>query len=393
MRTDSKSSATVLDVWSHIEPRFGGVGPAASALAIAVARSGGMQMRQMAMCEQFEQKLADGIDPRVERIPKPTLRGWADVQLSRLLRQAIAASDICHVHGLWEAHSLAVRRLATQMGKPLVSSVHGHLERWELRNKRFKKSLYSWLWERPSLARSVCLRALTECEVDDYRRFGVRRPIALVPNGIDPIERVDTADLVHRFPELAGKSIILFLSRLHHRKGILNLLQAWKTVAARHDDAHLLIAGPEHQGTPVRALISELKLAKTITMMGVVSGQTKLAALSAAKYFCLPSFSEGFSMAVLEALSIGLPVVITPECNFPSVALAGAGVSTSNNPAMLAETLVSCLNVSLGEWQGMSTAGRCLARSHFNWTETGKAMHSAYEWLLGGPRPACVIAY
>jgi glycosyltransferase involved in cell wall biosynthesis len=393
MQAERKSNMAVLDVWSHIEPRFGGVGPAASALATAVGRCGGMHVHQIAMCDQFEQKLADGIDPRVERIDRPSLRGWADLQLSKVLRDAVAAADLCHVHGLWEAHSLAVRRLARQMGKPVVSSVHGMLERWEMENKRIKKSVYSWLLERPSLARSFCLRALSEREVGDYRRFGVRRPIALVPNGINVIERVDTAELLEKYPELAGKAIVLFLGRIHHKKGILNLLQAWKTVAEHRDDAHLVIAGPDYVGTLIRArqIITDLNLEKTVTIMGIVSGQTKLATLSAAKYFCLPSYSEGFSVAVLEALSIGLPAVITPECNIPAVASSGAGVSTSNEPAILAETLISCLSASSREWQAMSVAAQNLARSQFDWNVTGKTMHSVYEWLLGGNRPSCIV--
>ena len=132
--------------------------------------------------------------------------------------------------------------------------------------------------------------------------------------------------------------------------------------------------------------------ARTVTIMGIISGQTKLAALSAAKYFCLPSYSEGLSVAVLEALSIGLPAVITPECNIPTVASSGAGVITSNDPPALADTLIACLSVSSREWQDMSFAARRLARSQFDWNVTGKTMHSVYEWLLGGNRPSCIVA-
>jgi glycosyltransferase involved in cell wall biosynthesis len=394
MQAGGKSEMLVLDIWSHIEPRFGGVGPAASSLATAVERCSGNRGHQIAICEHFEEKRADGIDPRVQKIDNPPIRGWADLQLTKTLRHAVTAADICHVHGLWVPHSLAVRRLADQLKKPLVSSVHGMLEIWEMNNKRLKKSLYSRLLERPSLARSLCLRALSEREVGDYRRFGARRPIAVVPNGINAIERVNTSDFLEEFPELAGKSIILFLGRVHHKKGILNLLQAWQSVARHHSDAHLVIAGPEYVGTLTRArqIIAELNLERTVTIMGVISGHTKLAALSAARYFCLPSYSEGFSVAVLEALSIGLPTVVTSECNIPSVSTSGAGVSTSNDPAVLAETLISCLSVSSREWQDMSLAARRLARSEFDWNVTGKTMNSVYEWLLGGNRPSCIVA-
>jgi glycosyltransferase involved in cell wall biosynthesis len=354
-----------------------------------------MRARQIAICERTENSYADGIDPLVEKIDNPgRIRIWADVRLSKALRPAVAKADVCHVHGAWTPYCLAARHLANQMGKPLVSSVHGMLERWELQNKHLRKSLYSWLLEKPSLSHSSCLRALSEREVGDYRRFGVRRPIALVPNGINPLEPVATTAFFAQFPELAGKAIVLFLGRVHHKKGILNLVQAWQSVSLHHSDAHLVIAGPEYfdTGRRVRQLIADLRLERTVTMAGVISGQTKLAALSAAKYFCLPSYSEGLSVAVLEALSIGLPTVITAECNVPQVDSSGAGVIASNEPRALAETLISCLGVTARERHEMSFAARRLARSQFDWDTIGRTMHSVYEWLLeGGIPPACII--
>jgi poly(glycerol-phosphate) alpha-glucosyltransferase len=154
-----------------------------------------------------------------------------------------------------------------------------------------------------------------------------------------------------------------------------------------------VIAGPDYVGTEARVkqLVSELRLTSAVSVMGVISGSRKLAALSTAMYFCLPSYSEGLSVAILEALSLGLPAIITPECNIPSVASSGAGVSTLNDPAELANTIISCLGATSREWCGMSRAAQRLARSEFDWDTTGKAMHSVYEWLLGGDRPACVI--
>jgi glycosyltransferase involved in cell wall biosynthesis len=387
------TNRVVLDVWAHVDPRFGGVGPAASALACAVERCSGMHTHQIAICDDTDRKLADGIDSNVRRIEHSGVRGLADIRLSKILKPLVAASDICHIHGLWVAHSLAIRRLAVQMGKPLVSSVHGMLERWEMENKRAKKAIYSWLFERPSLSRSSCLRALSFREVGDYKRFGVRSPIALIPNGINALDRVPTSDFLAEFPELRGKKIVLFLGRIHHKKGVLNLVQAWKAVLQRHEDAHLVIAGPDYVGTEARVkqLVGDLKLTNAVSVMGVISGRKKLAALSTAMYFCLPSYSEGLSVAILEALSLGLPAIITPECNIPSVASSGAGVSTLNDPAELADTIISCLGATSREWCDMSRAAQRLARSEFDWDTTGQAMHSVYEWLLGGDRPACVI--
>jgi len=247
--------------------------------------------------------------------------------------------------------------------------------------------------ERPSLARSHCFRALSGQEASDYRRFGLRSPIAVVPNGIGPLNRIDPDAFFMRFPKLSGKTIVLYLSRVHYKKGILNLLQAWPEVLRDHPDAHLVVAGPDCQGTVKRAeeLVARYNMASAVTLTGTLSGETKLAALSAARLFCLPSYSEGQSVAVLEALSIGLPVVITPACNVDGVTASGAGIVTSNEPSKLAGALSEVLTARSADWNIMSESARRMASTRFNWSVTGETMHSVYAWMLGGPRPACLL--
>ncbi|HVN04241.1 MAG TPA: glycosyltransferase [Bryobacteraceae bacterium] len=386
-------STRVLDVWSHVAPEFGGVGPAAAGLAMAVQQDSGWQSRLLAVCDAAEKTLSDGIPPSVERVAAPGPRPAADIRLKPALDAAIQDSDVIHVHGLWLPHSIMTRMAAAKFRKPLVSSVHGMLETWELKNKWLKKAIYAQLFEKRSLARSHCLRALSGQEAADYRRFGLRCPIAVVPNGINQLERRDPGIFLRQFPDLADKAIVLFLSRVHFKKGILNLLEAWPPVVSSCPRAHLVIAGPDCQGTLGRAteIIARHKLHATVTLCGTLHGETKLAALSAARLFCLPSYSEGQSVAVLEALSIGLPVVITPACNVDGVSASGAGVVTSNDPVKLAASLANCLSASPSDWQAMSDAGRALARSRFDWSVIGKKMHSVYSWMLGGARPACLV--
>jgi glycosyltransferase involved in cell wall biosynthesis len=294
---------------------------------------------------------------------------------------------------MWLPHTLAARRVARQFGKPVISSVHGMLEKWELANKGLKKKVYSWLFERASLAQSACLRALTAQEAEDYRRYGLRNPIAIVPNGVCPPTRRSTVGLLARFPELQGKRVVLFLGRVHQKKGILNLIEAWREVVQSDDHAHLLVAGGDYEGTleKCKAAVSRLGLSGAVTFAGTLSGELKEAALSAAVCFCLPSYSEGLSVATLEALSIGLPVVITPACNLEQVAAVGAGLLTRNNPPELAAALSRVLALDIGLWQEMSARASKLAREQFSWNEIGSNMSAVYDWVLGGSKPACVV--
>lgn len=383
----------ILDVWSHIHPRYGGIGPAAGALAQAVQNRWNCATGQLAVCHAFESERTDATAMNIQTVVPRGRRPLADASLIRPLRSAISHCDVCHVHGLWEPHSLAVRKIGLQLGKPIVSSVHGMLERWELSNKRFKKTIYSLLFERPSLARSSCLRALSVQEAEDYRRFGLDNPIALIPNGIAPLTRVDTSEFLAEHPYLQEKRVVLFLGRIHHKKGVLRLLEAWPTIVGKHRDAHLLIAGAEYEETGAIAhqLIRATNIQDSVTFAGVLSGYRKLAALSMATCFCLPSYSEGMSIAALEALSIGLPVVITPACNIDGVTKAGAGYVCSNNPAELATSISDCLSLTSLQWNAMSSAASSLASLNYDWSVVGQQMAAVYAWLLGGPRPDCIL--
>jgi poly(glycerol-phosphate) alpha-glucosyltransferase len=296
---------------------------------------------------------------------------------------------------MWFPATLAARKIAADLGKPVVSSVHGTLEAWELKNKSYKKRPYGLFLERPSLARSSCLRALSEKEAGEYRAFGLKNPIAVVPTGIGRFSRTDTAPLLARFPQLRSKQVVLYLSRVHHKKGVLNLIQSWRSVASKHADSHLLVIGADFEGTTATAkhLISQYGLEKAVTFTGVVTPSEKQQALSLARYFCLPSYSEGLSAAVLEALSIGLPVIITPACNVDGVESGGAGYVVSNNPPELGEAISEALSREGSTWDLMSNAAKVLALTKYDWSIIGTQMLSVYQWLLGGPKPACVLPW
>ena len=193
----------ILDVWPHVSPRYGGVGPAAAGLAAAIGRESGWHSSLLAVCNPDEQELSDGIPESVNVVRTSGVRGISDVQLRSDLAAAIASSDVCHVHGLWLPHTISARSVAHAMKKPILSSVHGMLEGWELNNKRLKKALYSFFFERPSLAKSHCLRALSDREARDYRRYGLKNPVVIVPNGVAHLHRVPLESFFARFPQLA----------------------------------------------------------------------------------------------------------------------------------------------------------------------------------------------
>lgn len=389
----SNKARRVLDIWAHLDPSFGGVGPAAASLATAVDSDAQWRSEMLAVCNPTESERHTDIPATVRTIRREYPRPLADLRLVDPLKQAITTADICHIHGIWLPHAIVGARLAKQLGTPLVFSAHGMLEAWDLKNNRLKKRLYSLLFQRRALRQASCLRALSEREASDYRSYGLRNPIAIVPNGVAPIARVNPVTFLEKYLQLMEKRVVLFLSRVHRKKGLLELLRAWPSVMRRHSDVHLLIAGREYEDTGViaRQMIQTLGISQAVTFCGVLNGADKIGALSAATLFCLPSHSEGMSVAVLEALSIGLPVVITRACNVDGVADSGAGYVTSPNVSELTDAICAGLSLTREGWRAMSESARLLAQCRYGWSLSGEIMRSVYDWLLGGPIPNCVM--
>lgn len=330
-----------------------------------------------------------------------TLKGASAFGFASGLTSQVAArlnhASVIHAHGLWMHAGVMAQRCARRARCPRVVSPHGMLEPWALRNSRWKKRLAAWLFENKNLRSADCLHALCSAEAENFRRYGLRNPIAIIPNG------VSLADLARpRLPsqnlsraELAGsdQKILLFLSRLHPKKGLENLLQAWQTLAADFSDWRLVIAGAGDAAyeTKLKSLVQTLHLSSRVVFIGPVYGAAKSELLAASAAFVLPSYSEGFSMAVLEAAAAGLPIMLTPECNFPELVGARAALETAPEIHAIAAQLRKLLKLSTAEREAMGARGRALIERHYTWPVLSAQMCQVYQWLLGRTaRPDCV---
>jgi glycosyltransferase involved in cell wall biosynthesis len=313
--------------------------------------------------------------------------------LRQRMKRLIRAAQGVHIHGIWETHCAVTSGLARSCGKPYIISAHGMLDDWALTHKRMKKALYAALVETNNLQRASCLRALTRDEVSDYRRIGLRSPVAVVPSGVLAPEGV-TGDVFWRaFPQLRGKRIVLFMGRLHPKKGLPLLIQAWRQMAdSLGEDTHLVIAGPDSDnllGT-LKQMTEDLKLQDSISFIGMLKSELKWSALAAAALFVLPSFSEGFSVAVLEALAMGIPTIASSPCHFPEIAEANCGWVIEPETQALERALREFLQMRAGELACMGERARALIGRRFTWPVIGKQMDEVYSWLQGGQKPTSV---
>jgi poly(glycerol-phosphate) alpha-glucosyltransferase len=293
--------------------------------------------------------------------------------------------------------SLIMRRWSRLQSKPFITTLHGMLDPWALRNSRWKKRLCALAYERNCLAKAACIQVNSEQELNSARKFGLKNPICIVPNGIDmPQESTAPAPWENSIGN--EKKTLLYLGRLHPKKGLSNLLGAWKKLRlASHpaiDSWRLVIAGWSQGGheAALKSLVTEYGIDRDVVLLGPLYGESKSAAYQHAAAVVLPSFSEGLPMAVLEAWSYKKPVLMTPQCNLPEGFAAGAAIESHPTEDSLAQGVAQLTEATDAERTYMGMCGWGLVNRKFTWTGVAAEMHAVYGWLVGGgPKPACVL--
>jgi glycosyltransferase involved in cell wall biosynthesis len=304
------------------------------------------------------------------------------------IASALQSAEVVHLHGLWQGHTRLGAREARRVRVPYLIAAHGMAEPWALRHKAWKKWVYLALVESKNLRQASCLHALSRPEIGHLRALARRTPVCLVPNGVDlaPFEQLpDRSGLESEHPELTGKFVLLFFGRLHVKKG-LDLLAA-SLAALRHDypNIHLLIAGNDDGAlAPFLNQLATLGLSGRVTCLGHLSGESARRAWSAADAFILPSYSEGFSMGVLEALACRLPVVITTACHFPELAEAEGGIVVAPTVEGVTGGMRGLLERSSMQRAELGRRGRELIEASYTWQRQAQRLVDVYRWLAGG---------
>lgn len=375
-------ASSILHLCNGLDPaRDGGMVPSILGMTGALANRGG------------HVRIVTPTPSRLESTPRPkgVMLDGPEVSLEKSVRGA----DIVHMHGLWQGHTRRGVSSCRTSKVPYLIAAHGMTDPWAMRQKRIKKAIYTMLIEGPNLRGASCLHALTRPEVGHFRRIAPKTPVALIPNGVDlsPFESLPSReDLEREHPELRGKFVLLFFSRVHKKKGLDLLAPAIASLANDHPDVHLLVAGIDDGALiPLLNTTDALGIRDRVTYVGHVSGHHAKRVWGAADAFVLPSYSEGFSMAVLEALACRLPVLVTTACHFPELDARDAGIVVEPSIEGVTAGLRGLLERSADQRASMASRGRALVAERFTWDQQAQRLADVYMWIIGGgPPPAAV---
>lgn len=290
--------------------------------------------------------------------------------------------DFAHLHSMWSPIPHGAARGLAAAGVPYTLCPHGMLDYWTMRQSRAKKLVHLAIVSRKTMRGCAFIHALNAHEAACVDRFGFGAPCEVVSNGIfaSSFEMLPSPDVfLDAHQALRGKRYILFLGRLHFKKGLDYLAHAFIEIAARHPDVMLAVVGPDGgAGGAFSEQISRAGLSDRVVMPGPIYGPEKLGALVGAACFCLPSRQEGFSVAICEALACGLPVVISEACHFPEVEGAGAGVVCGLDASAVAGGLDQVL-AEPDQASRMGESGRRLVMERYTWPAIAARCVSLYE--------------
>ena len=307
-------------------------------------------------------------------------------------------------HEIWTQPNHAAAAVARELGLPLVVSTHGMLEPWAWRYHAWKKRPAWWLWQYRDLSTAAALRATAHQEVEALRAVGLRNPIALIPNGVEMLEdRGQKSEIGGQRPEFRRRRIevsgqesvmrsALFISRIHPKKGLLNLVAAWSQV--RPAGWRMVVCGPDECGhtEQVKQAVAEAGLTDEFDFKSPVYGVQKDKFYASADLFILPTFSENFGIAVAEALAAGVPVITTKGTPWEELHRRQCGWWIDVGVEPLAAALREATSLSDQQRCEMGRRGRRLVEEEYSWPQIGRDMLEVYQWVLGqGPQPACIV--
>lgn len=306
-------------------------------------------------------------------------------KLARSIERTVSQFDVVHIHELWHYPHFAAARAAIKVKVPYMITPHGALEPWAVEHKGLKKRLYMSAVQRRYLNRASTVQALTSAEASQVTTIAPAAGTSVIPNGLD-LSTTDggswqqLSSAMQNY--LSSHQVITFMGRLHQKKGIEPLVEGFLKISKDFPEAALLFVGTDEGNFEpwINSRAKESGLADRVMVAGGINGDERFEILRRSSAFALTSYSEGFSMAVLEALASRTPVIISPACYFPEAIEAGAGVLTDPEPNSVANAITEVLD-SDEKRNRMGETGRNLIETRYTISNVARQLADTYKSL------------
>ena len=282
---------------------------------------------------------------------------------------------IFHIHGIWKPLGHYICKFAIKNKIPYILQPHGMLEPWSLNQKKIKKKIALKLYQNDDIKNAKCLIATSFQEYLNLRRLNIKNSIAIIPNGIKRAPKKYKMKKKKKFRH------VLFLSRIHPKKGLINLLTAWSKT--KNNKWKLKIAGPGETNylKKIKDKIKSLKIENSVEYIGELNDKRKYKEYEKADLFVLPSFSENFGIVVPEALSSGLPVITTKQTPWHDLNKKNCGWCIEPNEISLVNVFNKALNMSQENLEIMSF-NAVKYSENFYWKNIEKKFYALYKHVF-----------
>lgn len=298
--------------------------------------------------------------------------------------------DIIQIQSMWDPRYHKLVKIAQKLHIPYLITPRGMLEPWSLSQKKWKKKLAMMLYQKADLQQAACIFTTADMEAQHVRDLGIDAPCSVIPNGIE------TEGYPCRTTTEGVKKQILFLSRIHVKKGIELLIEAFTKVKKEHnefEDWSVVIVGNGEQDyiNSLKKIVQAHDMQNDIRILPPVFGEAKVKLYQESSIFCLPSYSENFGMVIAEAMSCGVPVITTTNCPWEILNETSTGWCIDLSLENLENALHEAMTMSASQLYDMGQHASKLVYDHFNYRNVAQRTKTLYEWIITkGEKPSFI---
>lgn len=318
-------------------------------------------------------------------------------ELRSRLNSELGNGYIIFSNNLWNYPAFLSAFIAQTKALPHIVSIRGSLYPWSLSQGKLRKKIAWFLFQQRSLQRASLVHVTCADEYHAVRELGITSPVAIVPHGInyDDYQELPQKQVCFEHLNLCKeKKYVLFMSRLHKKKGLDLLLDVWVELVKEFPNWCLLVVGPDYSNytKKINVLASDHMISDNIKVLGMLTGHDKQAVLGVSDIFTLPSYTENFGVVIGEAMAAGLPTITTTGVPWSEINSWNCGQQIELSHENLFNSMKSLMGQDENSLKTMSKNAKSLIKSNYSWSAQAEKFGQALNYVVNSkPAPGVVF--